>query len=51
MFSVGTTFIFDDNKYTVIDASYPKTVDVQDGFFFLDDLYRWYNSGRLSIVK
>ena len=50
MFNVGTIFTLYGNTYTVTET-YPKTVDVEDGFFFLDDLSRWHESGRLVILK
>lgn len=50
MFNVGTIFTLYGNTYTVTEI-YTKTVDVEDGFFFLDDLQRWYNSGLLVILK
>ena len=50
MFNTGTIFSLFGNTYTVTEI-YPKTVDVCDGFFFVDDLTRWYESGQLSILK
>lgn len=50
LFPVGASFVLFGNKYTVVEQ-YITTIDVEDGFFFLDDLLRWYRAGLLSIIK